>query len=89
MYLLMPKAALSPILSALPDYFGDVAEIIFCIALAYFAYGLFHQICDLMGTSDHWLVRRIRGACKVAIAILLYLIAGLYALEYLAVKAAG
>jgi hypothetical protein len=86
MNLLEHLAALSPKLDTLLWIAEDATRVALCFALAYLAYGIAHMLADLLADRSHWVIRSVRRICHVLINLLIYLIAGLYALEYLALK---
>jgi hypothetical protein len=88
MNMLEHLAALSPKLDTLLWIVEDATRVALCFALAYLAYGIAHMLADLLADRSHWLIRSVRQFCHVLINILIYVIAGLYALEYLAIKSA-
>lgn len=83
MHLAPHLAVLSPYSDRLLFLVGDVTRIILALSLAHLAAGIAHNIGDLLAKNDHPLWRLLRTTCHVAVDTLLYVIAGLYALEYL------
>lgn len=74
---LLPSKA--PVLHVLED----AAGIALCLALAYLAYGIAHIICDFLAQT-----RFFHTFWRWVINILIFVIAGLYALEY-SLRSAG
>ncbi|MEA2943236.1 MAG: hypothetical protein QOD09_3765 [Bradyrhizobium sp.] len=66
---------------------GDTARIVLFLALAHFAYGVLHMLVDALSERQDRFARYGRRICKATIDILIYLMAGLYGLEYLVMKA--
>jgi hypothetical protein len=66
---------------------GDTAQIVLFLALAHFAYGVLHMLVDALSERHDRFSKYGRRICKATIDALIYLMAGLYGLEYLVIKA--
>lgn len=88
MDMLANLAAQSPYLDKLLHLVGDVTGVALCLALAYLAYGLAHNVADLLAKKEHRVWQWTRKVCHFAIDVLLYVISALYAVEYILMKAA-
>jgi len=82
-------AALSPYFDRLIHLVGDVTVVVLCLAVAYLAYGIAHDLADILDHNDKSFWKLVRIICRIAVRVLLYVIAGLHGLEYLLMKAAG
>jgi hypothetical protein len=72
---------------ALPILLGNAAQIVLCLAVAYFSYAVLHMLADFASGRNDRFSKFVHKTCRVVLDLLIYIIAGLYGLEYLIMKA--
>jgi hypothetical protein len=89
MQMLGQLTAASPSADALIILIGDAARIVLSIACAYLIYGIVHMSADLLENREDRISQLCHKVCRVALNLLIYVIAALYGLEYVIMKMTG
>jgi succinate dehydrogenase hydrophobic anchor subunit len=74
-----------PSAEKLSTIFQGGAPIILFLALAHLAYGVAHLLADILADRKSPIARFVYDAARAVIILVIYTIAGLYAIEYIIV----